>query len=186
MTRNIMSPEERAEYDLLMYDAGYDADGKPRPSHEIAERVIRMLREAVDQTHKPWAELILADILTVGARTQWRAWNREREVVTISGKTYTADKPAVMGIRKKDEETRRTYYQQTFWADMTREELAQIIDGSSKRIASERVTIAAARRLLRLLDQVPEARTPQEAADALDVELSNLLADIEGDDEVAA
>lgn len=186
MTRNILSPEERAEYDDLMYEAGYDGDGKPRPSHEIAERVIRMLREAVDQTRKPWAELILADILTVGARTHWRGWIREREVVTISGKSYTADKSAVMGIRKKDEETRRTYYQLTFWADMTRDELAQIIDGSSKRIASERVTIAAARRLLRLLDQVPGARTPQEAAEALALDLSDYLAAFDGDDEAAA
>lgn len=181
MTRNIMSAEERAEYDLLMYDAGYDEDGKPRPSHEIADRVLQMLREAADQTHKPWAELVLADILTVGARTQWRAWNREREVVTIAGKSYVADKPAVMGIRKKDEETRRTYYQQTFWADMTREELAQIIDGSSKRIASERVTIAVARRLMRLLDQVPAAITASEAAEALGLQIDEYLATDEGE-----
>lgn len=169
-----LSPEERAEFDTLMYEAGFDEHGKPRPSHEIAARVVQMLREAANQAHRAWANYVLEDLTTSGAMARWRSWSKRREVLTVAGESYVVSKAAAVGVRKQSSEG-RTYYQMTFWADMTRDELRQVIDRSAKEVESERQTIALARRLLELLDKAPKANTVAEAAASLGVDVEDYL-----------
>lgn len=174
MTGHILSPEERDEFDALMYEAGFDEHGKPRPSHEISARVVEMLRTAADQAHRPWARYVLEDMTTSGAMARWRGWSKRREVVTVAGASYVTTKAAAMGVRKQSTEG-HTYYQMTFWADMTRDELRQVIDRSAKEVESERQTIALAGRLLKLLDRAPEAKTVHEAVESLGIDLDEYL-----------
>lgn len=176
MARDLMTPEERAEFDALMYAAGYDANGKPYPSYEIGPRVIRMLSDAADQAQRGWAGRVRDDIVVAGALARWRTWNRVRDVIEVAGATYVTTKAATVGVRRSDKATGRTYYQASFWEDLTREELDQIVARSTKEITAEGRTIALARRLLALLDRVPEASTVAEAASALGLTTETYLA----------
>lgn len=173
----MLTAEERAELDELMLEAGYD-NGKPRPSHEIGPRVVAMLRGA-DQASRSWAAHLLEDFLEDGALKRWKKWNAAREVVTVAGQSYITTKAAAMSVRKQDPESGRTYYQATFWDDMTREELEQVIARAAKQIESESRTVALAKRLLSLLERVPEAETVADAARALGLTTERYLAVVE-------
>jgi hypothetical protein len=170
---NRMTAEERAEYDQLMLEAGTDADGKPLPSHAIGPRVLKALSDAAHQAHRTWAMEVLNDIYVSGCLKRWKDWNRGRAVITVAGETYVTTKAAAMSVMKQAEG--RQYFQLTFWEDMSRDELTQIIASSAGRIDSERTTIATARRLLKLLDRAPSARTVAQAADQLSIELDEYL-----------
>lgn len=176
-----MSQQDRVELDDLMYEAGLDDAGKPLPSHEIGERVREALHKAADQAHRSWARGLLDDLERDACLKRWKEWHRRREVIEVGegadAQTIVTTKAAAMSVRRFGDEG--TYYQATFWRDMTRDELAQIVVGSSKRIASERRSIMVARRLLNLLERVPEANTAGEAARALEVDLTSYLAEPE-------
>lgn len=176
MSDKILTPEERVEYDELLFEAGHDADGKPRPSHEIGARVVAMLREAAFQAQRPWAGYVLEDMAAAGALARWKKWNATREVVTVAGETFTTTKPAAMSVRRRDGESGKTYYQTTLWADMTRAQLAEIVDRTSKSIKTEQLTIATARRLLEVLDRAPTAQTVGEAMAELGTTTETYLA----------
>lgn len=178
MSEHILTPEERGEYESLLYDAGYDDAGKPRPSYEIGRRVVDMLREAAGQAHREWARWILDDLAVAGGLRRWRTWSKARDVVTVAGKSYTVTKPAAVGVRKRSVDG-RTYYQATLWDDMTREELEQVIARSAKQIDSEGKTIATAKRLLSLMSRIPEASTVAEASAALGITTEAYLAAID-------
>ena len=60
MDRRMLSAEERAEYDALLYEAGYDTDGQRRPSGEIGDRMHRLLADAV-QAGRTWAGYVIDD-----------------------------------------------------------------------------------------------------------------------------
>lgn len=178
MTDKILTPAEREEYDELLFAAGYDDDGKPRPSHEIGARVVTMLREAAFQARRAWAGYVLEDMVAAGALARWKKWNGTRQVVTVAGETYTATKPAAMSVRRRNAESGKTYFQTTLWGDMTREQLAEIVDRTAKSVKTEQVTIAAARRLLSALAQVPAATTVSEAMTALGTTTETYLAEL--------
>lgn len=172
MSEHILTPEERDEYDAILYDAGYVND-KPRPSHEIGRNIVALLVDA-EQAGREWARWVLADFREAGALAKFGKWRKQRDVVTVAGKSYTVDKPAAMGVRKRAEDG-TTYYQATLWADMTRDELEQIIARSARQIESEGQTIATAKRLLLLLNRVPEAATVGEAAAVLELDTEAYL-----------
>lgn len=176
MSEGILTPEEREEYDQMLYEAGY-ADDKPRPSSQIGPALVALLDEAC-QAGREWARWVLDDFTESGALAKFRKWSKQRDVVTVAGKSYTVTKPAAMGVRKRAEDG-STYYQATFWEDMTREELEQVIARAAKVMESEARTIALAKRLLALLARVPEASTVSEAAEALGLTTETYLAAIE-------
>jgi hypothetical protein len=175
-----LTPEERDEFDELMYDAGLDSLGKPLPSEVIGERVVASLREAAYQAHRPWAGYLLDDILRAGALEHWKHWHKRREVIQIgegdASKPVTTTKAAAMGVRRRHADTGRIYHQQTIWDDMDREALEQLVADANKRIGTEQRTIATARRLLTLMDEAPDAATAREAAEAQGTTVAEYLA----------
>lgn len=174
MSEHILTAEERAELDSLLYDAGYDADGKPLPSYLIGVRVVASLKGA-EQAGRQWAGWILDDLLVSGAQRRWRKWNKSRDVVTVAGKSYTVTKPAAIGVRRRGAQG-ETYFQAVLWEDLTRDELEQIIARSAKQIDSESKTIQTAKRLMKLMDRVPEAGTVAEATAAIGTTTEAFLA----------
>lgn len=178
----VLTPDERGEFDDLMYDAGYDSAGKPRPSHEIGERVVMMLRDAAYQAHRAWAGHVLDELVRSAALAQWKQWAKQRTVVEVrtddgTTKPVTVSKPALMSVRRQDEEG-RAYFQPTMWDDMTRDELVQVINRTQANIRTGQDTIATARRLLSLLDQVDNARTVADAARALGTDVATFLGEV--------
>lgn len=184
MRHEHMTPDERAEYDALMYEAGYDETGKPRPSAEIGTRILALLDDAADQAHREWAKSVREDLAASGALARWRKWNKTRTTIEVAGQTYVTTKAATIGIRRTDA-AGRMFFQASFWDDLTRAELEQVIARSAKQIESEGSTIALARRLVALLDRVPEARTVADAARALGMTTSGYLAVVELPDDGA-
>lgn len=174
MSDKILTSEEREEFDTLLYDAGYDPDGKPFPSHLIGPRAVASLLAAV-QAQREWAQWVLDDMTTSGALKRWRKWNKQRDVITVKGKSYTVTKPAAIGVRRRDP-AGKAYFQPVLWEDLTRDELEQIIARSAKQIDSERSTIATAKRLLKLMTRVPEANKVSEAAAAVGTTTEAFLA----------
>lgn len=185
MAREHLTPDERAEYDALMYEAGYDEAGKPRPSYEIGPRVAQALGKSADQAHRGWALHVRDEITVSGSLARWRKWNKARALIEVAGVTYVTTKAATVGVRRADAKTGATYYQAAFWEDLTRAELAQVIERAAKQTDAETKTIALARRLLALLDRVPEAVTVSDAARELGLTTASYLAAIDDIDEAA-
>lgn len=180
---SILTPKERAEYDDLMFDAGYDSAGKPRPSHEVGARVAKALRAAADQAHRTWAELVLEDLVETAALHRWKQWQKQREVVEVrtdagAPKAVVVTKPAAMSVRRIDADSGQAYYQLSIWDDMTRDELLQVIHRSSQTIKTSRDTSLTAQRLLALLNKVPEAKTVADAARALGTDVASYLGEV--------
>ncbi|MBB2914905.1 hypothetical protein FHS43_006217 [Streptosporangium becharense] len=169
----MLSPEERAEYDALLHEAGYDDNGEQRPAHEIKERMHRLLQDAV-QAHRTWAGYVLDADVREGHHRRFKGWDRARQVVSTRHGGRVVKRSAVMSLRRRDPDNGRTYWQGTFYPDMTREDLLDVINGSEVRIGSERITIATARRLVALLDETGAA-TVAEALEARGVELETYL-----------
>lgn len=177
MSRHL-SPEDRSEYDELMLEAGTDEAGDVLPSREIGPRVLEALNNAADNAHRQWAVDILADIFAAGCLKRWKDWNRGRAVITVAGESYVTTKAAAMSVLKKGDDGAK-YFQLTFWEDMTRGQLAQILGAAAKRVDAEKTTMATARRLMALFDGAPAALTVREAADELDVDIEEYLGSAE-------
>lgn len=180
MSNNILTTEERELYDDLMYEAGYDENGKPRPSFEIGPRIVEMLRDAAYQAHQQWAGFVLDDLAEAGALTRWKQWQKQREFIEVrtdegEEQPVVVTKPAAMSVRRRDVESGKSYFQMTMWDDMTRDHLLQVIQREGTSIQTSRETIATARRLLALLDRAPEATTVGEAAQVLGTDVGSYL-----------
>ncbi|MEV8636560.1 hypothetical protein AB0395_33425 [Streptosporangium sp. NPDC051023] len=169
----MLSSEERAEYDALLHEAGYDDNGVQRPAHEIKDRMHKLLQDAV-QAGRSWAEYVLDDDVREGHHKRFKRWDRVRQVVTTRYGERVIKRSALMSLRRRDSVSGRTYWQGTFYPDMTREDLLDVINGCEVRISSERITIATARRLVALLDETGVA-TVTEALKSRGVELETYL-----------
>lgn len=173
-----MSAEDRVEFDDLMLAAGADEEGKPLPSREIGPRVLEALTAAAGNAGREWAQQILDDIFTAGCLKRWKDWNRGRAVITVAGESYVTTKAAAMSVLKRGDDGAK-YFQLTFWEDMTRAQLAQILGTAAKRADAEKTTMATARRLMALFDGAPAALTVREAAAALEVDIDDYLGNAE-------
>lgn len=79
-----------------------------------------------------------------------------------------------MSLRRKNAETGQLYYQGTFYDDMTRNDLLDVISESGSRISADRDTIETARRLLHLVDDT-RAATVSQALKVRGLELESYL-----------
>lgn len=147
-----MSPEERDEYDALMYEAGRDTSGKPYPSGEIGPRVHTLLTDA-EQAGRQWATWVIEDDTITGHLARYKGWSRKREVVQTPVGDRVVRRSAVMSLRRKDSETGERLWQPTFYLDMSRDDLLAVIADARMRINSERITISTGTALVALLDE---------------------------------
>lgn len=146
-----LSPEDKAQYDALMHEAGYTSDGQQRPSHEIKDKCEELLRKAV-RDGKTWATYVLDADARDGHLKRFKRWDRQRQVVATRFGERVVKKSAVMSLKRRDD-VGRLFYQGTFWDDMNAQDLMDIIGDATVRIESNRDLIATARRLLDLLEK---------------------------------
>lgn len=149
--RRTLTPEERNEYERLVYDATHNDDGTARASSQIGPELHRLLVDA-EQAHREWATWVREDAEISGLREVGKKWMREKEVITTRIGTRTVTKPAAYAIRKQSA-SGKSAFQPTLWPDMTGVELKQLVASAGVRINAERDTIATARRLLDLIEQ---------------------------------
>jgi len=161
----MLSPQERREYEELLTDAGYDENNRKRPSGEIAERVHKFLLDA-EQAGKPWAKWALEDDARAGHLKRFTAWEATKRVIhTLDGERIVARR-AVMALRVKDPETGEWFWRGEDLAQMVRPQLEEVMLYAKRRRHSDAVLLATAARLLRLLDEA-EADDSTKVATAL-------------------
>lgn len=173
--REDLSDDERKEYDDLLTEAGLDDNGQAREAGEIAERMHRLLL-AADQAGRRWAQWILADDAEEGHRRRWNAWWKKQRSVSVYDETLDAfiPRPAAQGVRRKRDDG-STYYQQSIWDTLTFSEVEQKVEEALAARRAARINLTAARRILALRDEVPDAATVGEAVTALGMTVDEWL-----------
>lgn len=171
--RRMLSDEERAEYDALLYEATHHSDGKRRKTREIGPRLQTLLNDA-EQAGRRWAGWVLDDALLTGLQATARKWSSTREVIeTIIGERIVR-KPAAYGIRRARSDGGQDFLR-AGWGEMTAEDLDQLISSRGAQIAAERDTVTIARKLKKLLTET--GKTPVSVAlESLGVDLTTYLA----------
>lgn len=169
-----MSPEERAEYDALMTEAGYDEFGVARPSHEIGDRMTAMLADAV-QAQRPWATWVRDSDARAGHLSRWNRWNKTRNPVLVSHDGQLLNRAGAMGIRRPSI-AGGLQHQQVLFHHMTWAEVSQVVEVARQRAKSEQITVSLALRLLDLHMRAPESKGPREACTLLGIDIESYLA----------
>lgn len=147
-----LSPEERAEYEALLTEAGYDEYGKKRPSGEIAERISHSLKDA-EQAGRAWAQWALDDDARAGHLKRFTAWEGVRRIVHTRDGERIVTRRAVMALRRRDAETGEWYWRGEDLAEMVRGELEEVMLYARRRRHSDAVLMATVGRLLDLLEE---------------------------------
>jgi hypothetical protein len=174
MDRRMLSAEERAEYDTLLYEAGYDEDGQRRPSGEIGERMQRLLVDAT-QAGRTWAGYVIDDDACRGHLARFKRWDKARHILTVNHESVIVPRAAVMGVKRRDPETGGVVHQQALFAEMTWAELAGVLESAQGRIASDRITVAICKKLLALALRCPGSEGPADACAQLGMDMQSYL-----------
>jgi hypothetical protein len=175
MDRRMLSTEERAEYDALLYEAGYDETGQRRPSGEIGDRMHRLLADAV-QAGRTWAGYVIDDDARTGHVSRFKRWDKVRTPMEVNSQSVIVKRSAVMGVVRRDTETGAAYHQQALYVEMTWGELVGVLEGAQGRIASDRITVGICKKLLALKLRAPESIGPADACGRLGVDMYDYLA----------
>lgn len=153
--------EERAEFDALCSDAEQSATS-------TAERVEEFRRRIHDarQAHRFYASDVLDEAEVRGLASIFKGWQKRQRIPFVTPDGREVAKPRVIGVGQTDDEGRR-YSTQTLFDLLTREEIEAKIAEYAAQVRAFRDNIAVCLRLLELLDAVPTAATPAEAAELL-------------------
>lgn len=179
MTRYMLSPEEREEYDALLAEAGFDDNKQVRETAEIGGRMRRLLEDA-EQAGKSWARWIIEDDQESGHADRFKKWRKARERVRVydprSG-TLTS-RPAAQSVKHRRSDGHEAH-QLTLWREMDWTQLQEMLESSYQRIRSDRINAATAQKLLSLRERAPGTSGPLEACELLGLDFDSYLADAE-------
>lgn len=153
--RNMLSAEERAEYDALVFEAGFYEDGTRRPSHEIADRFHDLLLDAV-QAKRPWAQWVLDEDARAGHLRRFKGWDRIRHPVQTRKGGRVIRLSGVQALRRRDPETEALFWQDTELGDMDSDDLDSVIEGMRGKIEPLTYNLETAKSLRELLDGQPK------------------------------
>lgn len=169
----MLSPEERAEYNDLLSEAGY-VDGAHAPSSEVGQRMHDLLENAA-RAGRPWAEWVLRDDALAGHLSRFKQWDkaREKQMAFVGGAIVPI--AAVRGVKRFDK-TGRRYDQQAFWREMSWDDVRAVLNGSKLRIRAEQITVSVATRLLMLHMEQPDSAGPADACDQAGYEFDAFMA----------
>jgi hypothetical protein len=171
--RNMLSVEERAEYDATVFEAGFDRAGKRRPSHEIGEHFHALLLDAI-QAKRPWAQWVMDEDARAGHIRRFKAWDRTRQPVHTKDGERIVRVSRVQAVRRRDPETEAMFWQDTEYEDMGVADLDSVIAGMDGKIAPLLHNRETARSLRDLVEQTGAA-TVREALKRRGMSMDNYL-----------
>lgn len=174
MDRKHLSAEERAEYDALLYDAGYDERGDRRPSGEIGDRMHDLLTDAV-KASRTWAGYVIGDDARAGHLARFKRWDKVRTLMDVNHQSVIVRRSAVMGVKRRDAETGDIYHQQALYAEMAWNEVIYVMESAQVRIASDRITVGICAKFLALKLRCPESTGPADACARLGLDMQDYL-----------
>lgn len=176
MRREMLSPEERDEYDAVIEQAAFDDHGQRRSTGEAGQR-LRELIEDADQAGRPWAQWVREDDQEAGHQKRLKAWIKARESIKVydrSTGTLTR-KPAEISVKHASADGSEAY-QLTLWRQLDWAQVQEVLRSAQRRISSERINADTARKLLALREQAPESSGPLEACEMLDIDFDSYIA----------
>lgn len=147
--RSILSHEERAKYDALIFEASFDQEGRRRPSYEIADRMHAMLLDAV-QAQEPWAQWVLEADARAGHIRRFKRWDRIRNLVRTKDGGRVVRLSGIQAVKRRDPVTQTMFWADTELEAMSREDLDGVIAGMRGRIEPLEMNIRLAQKLHQL------------------------------------
>jgi hypothetical protein len=171
--RNMLSAEERAEYDALVFEAGFDQIGKRRPSHEIGDHFHELLLDAI-QAKRPWAQWVMDEDAKAGHIRRFKAWDRTRHPVRTKDGERVVRVSRVQAVRRRDPETEAMFWQDADYEDMTASDLDSVIAGMDSKIAPLVCNRETARSLRTLIESCG-TRTVREALEIRGLSMDEYL-----------
>ena len=150
--RSILSNEERAEYDALLFEASFDSNLKRRSSHEIAERMHALLLDAV-QAKRAWAQWVLDADAHAGHIRRFKRWDRIRHLVRTRDGGRVVRLSGIQALKRRDPVTQVMFWEDAELEDMSTEDLDAVIAGMNNRIEPLEMNIRLAKRLRALLEE---------------------------------
>jgi hypothetical protein len=168
----MLSTEERAEYDQIVYDAIHDGNGEVRPTAEFGSRFRQGLEHA-ESIGRTWPRWLMDEMVDTGLQRRAKEWLKAQEFVSISnGKSGIITKAARIGVLRRFGAS--SGYQQVLWSELTVDDLIEVVESASKRRRAEAVNISTARRLLALC-RTHHVSTVGEALDLEGASLNEFL-----------
>lgn len=169
---NILSPEEREEYDALLRDAAYEK-GRLVQSDLVASRAHALLIDAV-KAGRSWAEIQLERALMDGIRGEVRRYVKRVNTTTETDALGSRSRPKVYSVPQENADG-GVHWQPKLFEDMTLTDLDQVIKSSGAQIAANLHNKQAA---IRLRDKIiaTKAATVRDALAALGESLEEALA----------
>ncbi|MEV7442028.1 hypothetical protein AB0O22_12850 [Streptomyces sp. NPDC091204] len=117
------SDEDRAAYEELLCDAGYDEWGQQYPAHEIKARVHERLTAAAEAGAE-WAVHVLDRDAQAGHLHAFRRWDRTQHVVSTRHGERVVKRAAVVSMRRRDPRG-DLYYQGSFLEALSLDEVLE-------------------------------------------------------------
>lgn len=148
--RNILSREERAEYDALLHDAAYE-NGEMVATNLVAGRAHVLLVNA-EKAGRAWAEIVLDRALTQGLRAEVSRYRKRINVTTETDLLGTRARTKVYSISESAPDG-STVWQPKLYEEMTLSDLDQLINGSEAQLDAIQHNRLAAKRLRAALVQ---------------------------------
>lgn len=175
MGRHMLSPEEREEFDQLMYEASHDEDGNMLRSPEIGARVKTMLEDAA-QAGRRWAGWFLDDYAEAGCLSACKQWNKRQNEIQVFHGDKLVTKSAMRSIQRADTMTGERYWQPSLYAEMTVTELRRALDQSQSLIMGEQINADVLLRLIKACEDA-ECETVAGAMERIGTTLDAFLSE---------
>lgn len=170
-----MTADERAEYHTLMASACFEGT-RALTGHERGDAILSAL-SAADAAGKRWASWVLTEATTSGLATRGGRWLKTRETIKVPDldDVVTVTRAAIYSVRAVDAE-RRVRFQPTLLADLTRDELAALIQMDREQLKSAQLNLRTHVQLQALMDAHPTCATVGAACHASGTTLGAYLA----------
>lgn len=149
--RKMMSAEERAELDELLFEATHDVSGNQRPTAEFGYELQSLLSDA-DRAARPWAEWVIDSANLRGFTAICKGFLKQKTFIHTSFGDRIVTKSAFIGVKRNDT-SGDPFDQQVLWEDLSRDDLQHVVRLAAKHATAARDRIAIGRLLLELLDQ---------------------------------
>ena len=172
---NTMTPEDRAELEILMEAACLDQLGKPFPSAELGQRLLDALQQA-DSMGKDWAAAIVEDAARAALVSRAKRWLKTRFVVHAEdGQDRLVTRAGVYSLRRQVGAEGLAAFQPVLIEDMTAADVDQLVEMSREQLASTRLNLRTARKLKALMAAHPSALTVGQALVAAGESIADYL-----------
>lgn len=171
MKMDMLSPEERNEWDTLLGDA---LNGSRTVDDAAVTRAESMLADA-QQAHQPWASVIVRSLILRGLRAALNAKSKSESVALVSYNGTHVAKTTRLGTKRRRHDG-SLESQQVLLHEMSWDELGAWLNMIKSQISSLLVNESMAQRLMPLRDRFPDTFGPREACDLLGMTVDEYLA----------